>query len=134
MFGQAAADRPPVPGRDRHKVVQRLVVHLAEPGGHRFDRLAPPVQHQPAQVALATGTLVLARQRLEHSAANPSRRPPMAANSAGVIPPNSSPPGRPEGGSTHTPPARRKPDRALLGPVSKVGVSREMLRAWDEET
>jgi hypothetical protein len=75
MFGQAAADRPPVPGRDRHKVVQRLVVHLAEPGGHRFDRLAPPVQHQPAQVALATGTLVLARQRLEHPGGEPFQAP-----------------------------------------------------------
>jgi hypothetical protein len=46
--------------------MQRLVVHLtAEPLGHRFDRLAPAVQHQPAQVALAADTLVLARQRLE---------------------------------------------------------------------
>ena len=40
--------------------------------------------------------------------------PRMAANSAGVMPANSSPPLEPEGGSTHTPPARRKPDRVLL--------------------
>jgi hypothetical protein len=47
-------------------VVQRLIVHLtAEPAGHRLDRLAPSVQQQPAQVALATGTLVGARQGLE---------------------------------------------------------------------
>jgi hypothetical protein len=46
-------------------VVQRLVVDLPQTLGHRLDRLAPPVQHQPAQVALAAGTLVGARQRLE---------------------------------------------------------------------
>lgn len=50
-----------------HEVVQRLIVHLpAQAGGHRLDRLAPAVQHQPPQVALTVGTLVLARQRLEH--------------------------------------------------------------------
>jgi hypothetical protein len=64
-LGQAAAHRPPVPRRGRHKVVQRLVVHLTEPGGHRLDRLTAAVQHQPAQVARATRTLVLARQRGE---------------------------------------------------------------------
>jgi hypothetical protein len=37
-FGQAAADRPPVPRRHGHEVVQRLVMDLpAEPGGHRLD-------------------------------------------------------------------------------------------------
>jgi hypothetical protein len=62
-FGQPAADRPPVPWGGRHEVVQRLVMHLpAKPGGHRLDRLAPPLQHQPAQIALATGTLILTRQ------------------------------------------------------------------------
>jgi hypothetical protein len=60
-FGQPAADRPPVPRRHGHKVVQRLVVDLTEPGRHRLDRLTPPVQHQPPQITLATGTLVLAR-------------------------------------------------------------------------
>jgi hypothetical protein len=35
-------------------------------GGHRLERLAAPIQHQPTQVALTAGTLVLARQRLEH--------------------------------------------------------------------
>jgi hypothetical protein len=43
-------------------MVQRLVVDLAEPGGHRLDRLAPPLQHQPAQVALAAGALIGAGQ------------------------------------------------------------------------
>jgi site-specific DNA recombinase len=43
-LGQPPADRPPVPGGDGDKVVQRLVVDLAEAFGHRLDRLAPPVQ------------------------------------------------------------------------------------------
>jgi hypothetical protein len=64
-LGQPAADRPPVPRADRDEMVQRLVVHLPQPLGHRLDRLAPAVQHQPAQVARAAGTLVLARQRLK---------------------------------------------------------------------
>ena len=47
-------------------MVQRLVVHLpAEAGGHRLDRLAPSVQHQPAQVALPAGPLIGAWQRRE---------------------------------------------------------------------
>ena len=39
-------------------MVQRLVVRLTQALGHRLDRLAPPVQHQPAQVALPAGTLI----------------------------------------------------------------------------
>jgi hypothetical protein len=46
-------------------VVQRLVVHLTQPGGHRLDRLAAAVQHQPAQVALPAGALIAAWQRRE---------------------------------------------------------------------
>jgi hypothetical protein len=46
-------------------VVQRLVVHLTKAGGHRLDRLAPTVQHQPTQVALPAGALIGARQRRE---------------------------------------------------------------------
>jgi hypothetical protein len=46
-------------------MVQRLGVHLPEALGHGLDRLAPPVQHQPAQIALAAGALILARQRLQ---------------------------------------------------------------------
>ena len=46
--------------------MQRLVVHLpAQASGDRLDRLAPPFQHQPTQVALAAGALILAWQRLE---------------------------------------------------------------------
>jgi hypothetical protein len=46
-------------------MVQRLVVDIAEAPGHRLHRLAPPLQHQPAQVAGAAGALVLAWQGLE---------------------------------------------------------------------
>ena len=57
----------------------------------------------------------------------------MAANSAGVMPANSSPPLEPEGGSTHTPPARRKPDRVLLGHSGLVAVPRMgVLAAWKD--
>jgi hypothetical protein len=44
-------------------MMQRLVVRLTQALGHRLDRLAPPVQHQPAQVALAAGALIGACQR-----------------------------------------------------------------------
>jgi hypothetical protein len=46
-------------------MVQCLVVHLVQAPGHRLDRLAPAVQHQPAQVALPTGALVGACKRRE---------------------------------------------------------------------
>jgi len=46
-------------------VVQRLVVHLTKTLGHRLDRLAAAVQHQPAQVALPAGALIGTRQRRE---------------------------------------------------------------------
>jgi hypothetical protein len=47
-------------------VVQRLVVHLpAEALGHRLDRCAPAVQHQPTQVALPAGALIGACKRGE---------------------------------------------------------------------
>ena len=46
-------------------MVQRLVVRLTQALGHRLDRLAPPVQHQPAQVALPPGALIGAWQRRE---------------------------------------------------------------------
>ena len=46
-------------------MVQRLVMDLAETGGHRLDRLAAAVQHQPPQVALPAGALIGARQGRE---------------------------------------------------------------------
>ena len=45
--------------------MQRLVVDIPKPLGHRLDRLTPALQHQPAQVALTAGALVLAWQGLE---------------------------------------------------------------------
>jgi hypothetical protein len=45
--------------------MQRLVVHLTQTLGHRLDRLAPAVQHQPAQVALPPHALIGTRQRRE---------------------------------------------------------------------
>lgn len=59
-LGQAPADRRPVPRRGVHEVVQRLVVHLAQPVGHRFDRPAAAIEHQPAHIAQPAGTLILA--------------------------------------------------------------------------
>jgi hypothetical protein len=50
-------------GRD--EVAQRLVVHLAQALGHRFDRRAPAVQHQPTQLALPAGALIDTWQRGE---------------------------------------------------------------------
>jgi hypothetical protein len=45
--------------------MQRLVVHLAQALGHRLDRLAAAVQHQPAQVALPAGALIGTLKRRE---------------------------------------------------------------------
>jgi hypothetical protein len=64
-LSQPSAHRPPVPREDGDEVVQRLVVHLAEPGGHRLDRLAATVQQQPAQVALRQGAPISACKRGE---------------------------------------------------------------------
>ena len=46
-------------------MVQRLVVHLIQALGHRLDRLAPAVQHQPTQVALPAGALIGTLKRRE---------------------------------------------------------------------
>jgi hypothetical protein len=94
--------------------MQRLVVDLAQPGGHRLHRLAAAVQHQPAQVALATGTLVLARQRLEDVVRERFQTPADGGQLARCDASHSAPFGGPQGASTHTPPVRRKPDRVLL--------------------
>jgi site-specific DNA recombinase len=64
-LSQPPADRPPVPRAGGDEVVQRLVVRLAQALGHRLDRLAPTLQHQPAQVALPPGALIGPWQRRE---------------------------------------------------------------------
>jgi hypothetical protein len=47
-------------------LLQVLLVAIRQPSGHRLDRLAPPIQHQPAQRAVALGPLVLPRNRGEY--------------------------------------------------------------------
>jgi hypothetical protein len=111
-LGQTAADRPPVPRADRHEMVQRLVVDLAEALGHRLHRLAPAIQHQPAQVALPRARWSLCGNDSKISSAKASRRPRIVASSPGVTPPRCLL-GGPEGASTHTPSVRRKPDTVL---------------------
>jgi tetratricopeptide (TPR) repeat protein len=104
-------------------VVQRLVVHLtAEPGRHRLDRLTPSLQHQPAQVALASGTLVGARQRREHLGGECLQASTDGSQLGRCDASQQLPSACTEGGSTHTPPARRKPDRALLGTLLRLQV------------
>jgi hypothetical protein len=114
-LGQPSADRPPVPRRDRHEMMQRLVVDLPQPLGHRLHRLAPAIQHQPTQITLPTGTLILPRQRLQDVLGERFQAPAHGDQLGWCDAPHSSPSG-PEGRSTHTSPNRRKPDRVLLGP------------------
>ena len=56
-----------VPRAGGDEVGQSLpVAVLTKPGGHRFHRLAPPVQEQPPQIHLAPPALIRPRERLEH--------------------------------------------------------------------
>jgi hypothetical protein len=56
-----------VPGAGGDEVGQGLTIAvLAEPGGHRLDRLTLPVGQQPPQIDLPPPALILARERLEH--------------------------------------------------------------------
>jgi hypothetical protein len=83
-------------------VVQRLVVHLpAQAGGDRLHRLAPAVQHQPAQVALAAGALILAWQRLEDIGSERLQAPADGGQLGWCDAPHSSPSGGP-GGRIHS--------------------------------
>jgi hypothetical protein len=66
LLRQPLADRPPVPGALAEELLQRLLVAVRQPGGHGLDRLAPPLQHQPTQIALTPAALIGARQRFEH--------------------------------------------------------------------
>ncbi len=57
----------PVPRAGGHEVGQGLTVAvLAQPGGHRLHRLAPPVQQQPSHIRLSPAVLIRACERLEH--------------------------------------------------------------------
>ena len=112
--GQPPADRPPIPRAGRNEVVQRLVVHLAQALGHRLDRLAAPIQHQPAQVALPTGTLVLARQRLQDVSGERLQAPAESGQLGRCDACHPAPSADRKGGFTHTLTDTGKPDRALL--------------------
>ena len=90
-LGQPPADRPPVPGGHGDEVVQRLVVHLAEPGGHRPDRLAAALQQQPAQVALPAGALIPTGQRREQVVGEPLQAPADGGQLGRCDPPMASP-------------------------------------------
>ena len=46
-----------IPGRGRHELLQLLMIDT-EPAGHRLHRFPLPVQHQPAHIQLALGSLV----------------------------------------------------------------------------
>ena len=70
---EPATHRHRVPGALVDELLQRLLqrvgirvrVTAGQPGGHRLDRLAPAVQQQPAQVAVAPAALILAGKGLE---------------------------------------------------------------------
>ncbi|GAA3311319.1 hypothetical protein GCM10020295_80690 [Streptomyces cinereospinus] len=65
--GEASADMHRLPRAGGDEVRQGLpVAVLAQPGGHRLHRLAPPVQQQAPQIHLAPPALIRPRERLEH--------------------------------------------------------------------
>ncbi|GAA3774626.1 hypothetical protein GCM10022403_006900 [Streptomyces coacervatus] len=75
-LGDPPPHRRPLPRRLVDELLQCLHVPVRQPLGHRLDRLAPAVQHQPPQIALALGPLILARHRGEHiSHEQPQRGP-----------------------------------------------------------
>jgi hypothetical protein len=85
-------------------VGQRLVVDLpAQPSGHRLDRLAPPLQHQPAPRTLTTGALIGARQRLEAIVREPFQASADRRQLGRCDAPQQLSPGGPEGGHPLTP-------------------------------
>ena len=93
-------------GEHGHEVVQRLVVHLPPSRcGHRLDRLAPPLQHQPTQVALPAGALILARQRLEDVVGERLQAPADGGQLGWCDAPHPAPLLDRKGGSTHTHPS-----------------------------
>nr|AHE39912.1 Integrase catalytic subunit [Streptomyces sp. F8] len=63
----------PLTSERRRRLCERVdsgrpIAHVAvrQPLAHRLDRLAPPVQHQAPQIALAPPPLIPPRQRPEH--------------------------------------------------------------------
>jgi len=62
---QASLDGGVIPRGLAHELLQRLHVAVGQALGHGLDGLAPPVQHESAQVAVAPGPGVLAGDRSE---------------------------------------------------------------------
>lgn len=60
------ADGHVIPRRVGDEVLQPLLVTIRQPRRHRLDRLAPPLQQQPAHVLLALRALITADQRPVH--------------------------------------------------------------------
>ncbi len=65
---------------------------LAQPLGHRLDRLAAAVQQQPAQVALPAGALIGAWQRFEDVVSERFQPPANRGQLGRCEAPHSSPP------------------------------------------
>src|SRR4051812_20349803 len=62
----AIRDRQRILRRLVHKLLQGLHVPVRQTRGHRLDRLAPAIQHQPAQIALTLHPLIPTWHRGEH--------------------------------------------------------------------
>lgn len=78
---------PPALRAGHDDVMQGLMVHLAQPLGHRLHRRAPAVQQQPTQIALPAGGLIGAGSDAKKSSAKASSRRGSWPASAGVRPP-----------------------------------------------
>jgi len=65
-LGDPPAHRHRIPGGLIHELLQVLLVAVRQPRGHGLDGLAATVHHQPSQIAVALGPLILARHRGEH--------------------------------------------------------------------
>ena len=63
---QPPPDRSVTPRRIGNELLQPLLIPVRQPGRHRLDRLAPPLQQQPANVLLALRALITPRQRPVH--------------------------------------------------------------------
>jgi hypothetical protein len=63
---QRATHWHPIQRRLIDESLQALLIPILKPRGHRLDRLALAIKHQPAHIHLPPTALVLARHRAEH--------------------------------------------------------------------
>ena len=63
---QRTPHRDRIPRRLVHELLQTLFIPVRQPPGHRLDRLALAIQHQPAHIHLTPTPLILPAHRLEH--------------------------------------------------------------------